>query len=86
MGYVLILKENGKWCVFGSSSDCRILDDATDEQIIEFFMEREKERLEQRMMLIKEGKTPVRFTYQEALEREEDIHGKEYLEQGWDKE
>jgi len=53
MGHILIKQNNGNYCIYSSCVDCTVGYDATKEELINFYLEEAKERVErdvERMM------------------------------------
>jgi len=73
MGRQIILKDNGKYAIFSTVVDDFLLDEATEEEVIEFFIEDAKDtvihRISSLIDALKMGKNPYfqfKLTYNEA--------------------
>lgn len=80
MSHITIKQPDGKWCIWSTVVDDFIVVDATREEIVEYRLEGERERVERKLDEIEEqgGDWYVPPTsYEELVERRELVHGEE---------
>lgn len=88
MGRQIIKQPNGKYCVFSSIVDNIIYYDMTPGEIIEAYVEEEKESIKERVDKAIEKlesdsphKSQFRMSYEEMLDTIKNIHGDKELQE-----
>lgn len=73
MGYVAYQQPDGKWCIWGTHTDDFVEEDMTRKEVREFYLERERERIETMLDEVEAGERVRRHSYEDVLERREQL-------------
>ena len=76
MGQRIIKKQNGLFAVWTTVCDTFIMDDVTQEEVIEYLSEQAKEDTKRRLIMRFENNCHIGDDYEEKLEFRDHIHSK----------
>lgn len=74
MTFIPMKQPDGQWCIFSSVTDAFVLEDAARDEVEEFLLDEQRDRIQRRLDETEAGTKPTkygkRFRYEDAKELE----------------
>lgn len=69
MTHSTYIQPNGEWAVYSTVAEEFVLEDATREEVLEFYLSQERREIERMLDGVEDGSHRTRLSYEEAVEQ-----------------